>query len=238
MDWCTVMVTMKRRWQRCLAMLVLTASLSLHAESYAQQADPLWLKIVAKLQAIQQLAPKDIETTMDILAKEKTKRLLVQKQITGWDQQLPVYSNLKLTVIPPLEDPKKEIKPFDVKKMMDMMVGEIFTPEAKVSRTDGVSLAGKMWTLFELKQSGMTSVSMKIWVHPETTMISQHEIEAHIPMGFDAKIQTQYELTDSTANMPVSTYSKGEVLIPFRGMKFSITETFRNWISRPGKSSP
>ncbi len=226
---------MKRGWQRCLAMLVLTASLSLHAESHAQQADPLWLKIVAKLQAIQQLAPKDIETTMDIIAKEKTKRLYIQKQITSWDQQLPVHSNVKLIVIPPPDDSKKEFKPFDVKEMMDMMVGEIFTPDAKVSRSDGVNLAGKTWTLFELKQGGMTKVSMRIWVQPETAMILQQEIEAYIPMGFDAKIQTQYELADSTANVPISTHSKGEVLIPFRGMKFSITETFRNWISRPRK---
>lgn len=201
--------------------------------SLAQNQDTLWLKVVTKMKANQQMVPRDVELTMYVTKDEQQSQINIQKRITSWNQHGAVYTNLKTTVVPASPEPKKEMKPFDMKSVMNGISGEIFKPDANVKRTDDVILGGKKWSLFELKEGGLKKTSMKIWVHPETTQIYQQEIEAYIPMGFDGKMQTFYDLEDEGNNLPVMSKSSGVVLIPFRKMTLSITESYKNWISRP-----
>jgi hypothetical protein len=214
--------------KRYVIATILAFSFLFAANAKADEVDPLWIKVIAQNTAMKKWIPKNVEQTLVATkADEASKTILIKKQYDKWEKDAPVYKILSIE--PPAKDDSKPPKSFDLGQMFAPMEAEVFSPKAKVKRSDGQTLNGKLAVLLEVSDS---SFKMKLWVDGVSGVIHQRVLEMSAPFMMEGTLQTNYS-TNADGNQVIdNTETKLSILIPFKKGKIHIKDSYSNWFAR------
>ncbi|NDI84298.1 hypothetical protein [Undibacterium crateris] len=203
--------------------LSLFSLFTLHAK--AEDADPLWMKVIAQNNLIKKWVPKNVEQTLVITKSgEESKTIQIKKQYEKWDKGAPVY---KLLNIEPALPAGAKPPLFDMAQMFATEAEpEVFSAKAKVKRSDGQTLNGKSVVVFETSQA---QSKVRLWVDAINGAIYQRLLEISVPLTFEGSMLTEY--VRSAEGNPVIRKSETDlsVLIPFKKAKMKSTDQYSDW---------
>ena len=200
--------------------------------SIAQTVDPLWSKTLAHAAQVKTWAPENKEVSADSTKDGKHQTIKTRSRLQGWEKGKPVYDTVQIEPKPEAANPaaKKKGEMPDVTAMTDALM----RPNAPVRRTEGQSLHGKSWTLFEVAESdGPGEMTIRLWVDPQTGVAHQVESKVHGPLMFDAVMTTEYAPHPLAGSLPQRMDLMLKVLMPFKKSTAHVVGTMDNWIPRP-----
>lgn len=192
----------------------------------AADIDPLWTKVIASNNEAKKWVAKDIAQVIHATKDgDPTKTVSIKKQLSGWEKGIAQYTITSVT--PPPKDSNTKPASFDFEKMLAPLESELFSPAAKVKRSDNQVLNGKTYVMFEVSES---SGKLRVWVDPTSGHMQKRVLEMSMPLAFEGIITTLYQIDANGINLPVETESKIDIKIPFKKAKIDMKDSYMNWV--------
>jgi hypothetical protein len=198
-------------------------SLTYLPAAHAAEPDPLWIKVLDKRNAMKKWIANEVEVKFDYHGEQRS----FKKQLVSWDQSTPVYK--VSSSLPEGVAKKLTGKTLDPAKPFEKLLENIYSPDFAVSRQDKVIFNGKATTLFAANSGIAPRLRLNIWVDPESAAIYESELEIYMPLAMHVKTVARFQLDDLGRNLPLNTETEMEILIPFKGDKVRIRDSYSQW---------
>jgi len=216
-----------RRWRaRALGVWVLAvACLGLVP---AARADALWQAVVEQHAAIAQRAPSRITQVYTVQENDLAPvSFTVTKTLVEWKDGKPVY---RTDSTEELAGERRRAKAFDPGTQLARFQDQLYKPDAKVSRKDGIPLDGIVATRLEAQA---TPVTARVLVEPATGALLRSELQVAVPLLGRASITRHFSAGAPGPRLPHSAW----IDMRFRRMvdtiHLTVAESYAGWVVVP-----
>ncbi|MCV2359085.1 hypothetical protein LNV08_08860 [Paucibacter sp. TC2R-5] len=220
-------------------LLALALLLSGVQTSQAQVADPLWLQLLAHLQAQKQVVPDESDTLL-MLPREAGgtgERDFISRKLVGWKDGKPSYEIVAAE--PPIwtDDDLRITRANKADQQISSALGQgnqLLLPSTPVKRSDGQSLDGKLWTLFEAQDKGFgRDVLMRAWVEPETGRPHRIDVKGRFLMVLSLDLSSHYEIASKERSLANKVTGEIKAAIRGKGPEVRFEVDVKSWAEAP-----
>lgn len=194
----------------------------------AARADALWQAVVDQHAAIAQRAPSRVTQVYTVQENDQPPvSFTVTKTLVDWKDGKPVYRSDSTEE---LSGDRRRAKAFDPSTQLARFQDQLYKPDAKVSRQDGIPLDGVLATRLEAQA---TPVTARVLVEPATGALLRSELALAVPLLGRASITRNFAAGAPGPRLPHSAWIDMRFRRTLDTIHLTVAESYAGWVMVP-----